>query len=623
MPVRLPSRSLYPLRSAAVALACAALFAAGAVRAESFPAGSLIIPTQASYQDACGLVSAYGLIYEVLAANYYLKNTLNQPGITIHWVYRPGKKSPNRCVPTNLNPTPQTPGTCVAPFNGSSCGSTLPYQDTAWNDGCDFSISNTLAEPVRLVDNFSGNDVPSSPVGSFTTNNTATPGPLQVLSYPNYKGIKVQHTGTASSNVTAVQYSGGAFVIAAADAPNFLALLKGTTVANDFFGDPIDFKPFRTAGTCGVTVNNGVAEFTTAMPNPNTNTFANIHYVKIHRAMTAFSAEDTQKMSDVPGKIALLVTAGGQAGYSSSANGIKSDMLPAYLASAGLGSFKNAQGCSPTGYNAKNATANCPSPNRHGLIYDAFDVFDLQDSDVVAHTGPLEEQFVNARGDSKFYYQNLWVPHWEGSTFSVAGRTCDNKCINMARSSLRNVSNYRKVGVLAECGSLAVIEGAADVTDQASGGFWYPTVPAGGDTDGGIPDASVNSAAGQYSTKIATCGETSPDSGICLPGIATPALRGLLHEVNNNGIIGNVPLRNCTDPNMTSGSNCVYYPAPGDPFAQVGDQLWFPRYGLVSDFKPYNQSLYRPEFSPLAFTIPNLDTTQTHTLIHYSPRAGS
>ena len=43
-------------------------------RAEAitYGGGSLIIPTQSSYQDYCGTASAYGLVYNVLRANYGL-----------------------------------------------------------------------------------------------------------------------------------------------------------------------------------------------------------------------------------------------------------------------------------------------------------------------------------------------------------------------------------------------------------------------------------------------------------------------------------------------------------------------------------------------------------------------
>jgi len=89
----------------------AVLFAAaGAVPAgaANFPAQSLIIPTQSSYQDACGMVSTYGLVYSVLRANDGWRANPVTTGkftgpIIIHWVYSPTKQSPNRCVPTNLD----------------------------------------------------------------------------------------------------------------------------------------------------------------------------------------------------------------------------------------------------------------------------------------------------------------------------------------------------------------------------------------------------------------------------------------------------------------------------------------------------------------------------------------
>ena len=611
------------VQTASLALAAICVLWAMPARAltKHFAKGALIIPMQTSFQDACGLVSAYGLVYQVLAANYYLKNTLHQQPVTVHWVYKTDKTSPNRCVPTNLNPNPQTPNTCTAPFTGGSCPSALPYQVSGWNDGCDFTVTNTLSAPVTLIDNKTGLDATSVPPGSFSTNDT-TSGALKALSYPNYKSIKVQHTITASTNVTAVQYLGGAFVIDAPDAPNFLALLDGALVATDFYGAPIDFTPFRTTGICGVSSGGGVATFTTSMPAPNTNNYANIHYVKIHRAQTAFDASDSQLMSDIPAKIALLVTAGGMAGFGSAANGIKSDMLPAYLASAGLANLKNAQGCPPTGYNALHAPSNCPNGAKHGLIFDAFDVFDMMDTDPVGLTDSLLNEIKSPLpppGVNPFVYQNLWVPHWEGTVFdksqTVDGkRTCDSTCINTARDTISRISlspppNVRKIGLLLECGSIGVIEGAADNAGP-SGGWWYPDLPvSGNDPDGGYPGVGFDAGPGQPAEQIITC-SSSADGG-CVPG---SPVRGVIHEVDTNGLINGSPLRNCTDPNLPNGSNCVYYASPGDPFAQIGDQLWFPRSGLVSDYSPYTGAAYKPEWSSLAFLIAKADTTKVGSL---------
>ena len=646
MPYRLNHRFTTLTRALACVAAAALVMAPSPARAgalansKHFSKGAIIIPMQAQFQDACGLVSAYGLVYQVLAANYYIMNTLHQQPITMHWVYKTDKLSPNRCVPTNLHPTPQTPVGCLAPFVGGTCTATLPYQDPKWNDGCDFSVTNSLAAPVTLVDNTTGNDITAIPsAGIFTSNDTTsdsgnvqagafvltgkTQG-LKTISYPNYKNIKIQHTALAATNVTTVQYLGGAFVVDAPDAPNFLALLSGSLVAKDFYGSNIDFSPFRTPITasnfCKVTTTNGNTEFTSAMPNPNTNTFANTHWVNVHRAQTAFDASDSQKMSDIPAKIALLITAGGKEGYGSAANGIKSDMLPAYLASAGLANLANAKGCPPSGFNATHAPGNCPNGAKHGLIFDAFDVFDLADTDASGLTDSLLNERKSpapAAGVNPFVYQNLWVPHWEGTTFtkgasSDGSRACDNNCVNQARNTISKISlspppNVRKIGLLLECGSIGVIEGVSDAAGT-SGGWWYPDLQANGkDPDGGYPDANFASPPGQLQEQIVTCSALA--DGGCTP-TPTPLVRGMLHENDTNNVIGNNPLRNCTDPNLANNSSCVYYAAPGDPFSQVGDQLWFPRSGLVSDFMPATGAAYQPEFSSLAFLVGKLDNTK-------------
>src|SRR5207302_5713132 len=105
--------------AAALMVALAALPASAA----QFSKGALIIPMQSTFQDPCGIVSAYGLIYKVLQAD----DTLAQQGkqrITVHWVYAP-KNSPNRCIPTNLQAPPGWDQlTCPFPY---LCGSP-PYK---------------------------------------------------------------------------------------------------------------------------------------------------------------------------------------------------------------------------------------------------------------------------------------------------------------------------------------------------------------------------------------------------------------------------------------------------------------------------------------------------------------
>src|SRR5437764_14528980 len=79
-----------------------------AAHAIGYAGGSLIIPTQASYQDYCGVASAYGLVYNVLRANDGLA-AAGKSRTTVHWGYKSTKASPNRCVPTDAGVSGQPP----------------------------------------------------------------------------------------------------------------------------------------------------------------------------------------------------------------------------------------------------------------------------------------------------------------------------------------------------------------------------------------------------------------------------------------------------------------------------------------------------------------------------------
>src|SRR5262245_29806345 len=92
---------------AVVAVLVAAASPAHANTSTAFPANSLIIPPGAAFQDDCGAVSTYGLIYDVLRANPWLVANGHQQ-ITIYYVYLDTKQSPNRCVPTSLDTPPAT-----------------------------------------------------------------------------------------------------------------------------------------------------------------------------------------------------------------------------------------------------------------------------------------------------------------------------------------------------------------------------------------------------------------------------------------------------------------------------------------------------------------------------------
>ena len=631
-----------------------AILASTSASAVRFNSGALIIPTQASFQDPCAMVSAYGLVYKLLQAD----DTLAAQGkqrITIHWAYA-AKNSPNRCVPTNLSPTPQTPGSCPFPYTPDVC-TNPPYLDTNWNDGCDFSVNNTLGAPVTLLDNSSVAGSGLAPAktcgsstglvgGTFCSRDTKTASKDSNLSYPNYAAVTIQHTAVKTTNVFTVKYLGGAFIIDAPDVPQTIALLSGATVLNDFFGNPIDFSAFRKTsdiGTCGYTFSGGASVFTGTAPNGQA--AANEHYVFIHQAQAGFDATDAQRMNTTPSKIALLQTAGGNL---TAANGVKGEMLPAYLASAGL-DFTGAAGCPPTGLNASVYTGNCISgaPTRHGYIFDAFDVVDLQD------LSKLSETFTDVNGNTKFVYQNLWVPHWQGINFNYSngstGVTCDNNCINNTRATIVAFTKSRTTGLLAECGSIGTIEGTQGpvpydpngcpgANNTPSDSCWYPAQQKGvafnpdggyGDPDGGYPNA-LNDAGppvGIPSQRLMTCVAAQADGGGC-SGNFDPvySLRGTLSNIDptppyyipsqgkysnnvngalhqDNSIIGVKLLRNCTDPDMVNGQSCIYYEIPSDPYSQIGDYRWFSRSGLLANYLPNVGNTYNANVNPLAFTI--------------------
>src|SRR4051812_6031851 len=597
----------------AALLAFAAVLAtaasAGAVTLQHFGAGSLIIPMEGPFQDPCGVVSAYGLVYKTLAASE-AQLAKGRPGVTVHWLYKDtstgnGKNSPNRCVPTNLSPTPQTSSkTCPYPYDKCTVP---PYKDPNWNDGCDFSVTYNVAAPVTLIDNTSktGAGLASTTScgksdGSFCTRNTGAPLDAQ-LSYPTFPSVIVAPPVKSGPNVTTMQYMGGTFVIEAADAPTFLALLAGSPV-NDLFGNAVDFSTFRNKseiGQCLLSAPNGTAvEFSKG--------YANTHWVNIHRASTGFDAIDSQRMSQAPGKIALLQTAGGKWGSASGTpGGVVGDMLPKYLQSAGL-NFATAQGCPPGGYNAKNALANCPNGPVSGRIFDAFDVLDLQTPTLLSQT------FAATDGSVRPVYSNFWAPHWEGVTFSG----CDGNCINSARQTIAAyATGAMKVGVLAECASIGVLEGSQGSTSfDASAaanlnptGWWYPPKQLNG-ASYSDPAAGYTSPfnTGEAPAKVMTCAETTPGSGTCAPAnTGAAAMRGTLHDVNPNGGLIQTPLRNCPDPGLAAGSNCMYFGNPGSPYAQIGDYIWFSRVGLVSNFKTNSGDTYKNAnmISHLGFSI--------------------
>jgi hypothetical protein len=557
-----------------------------------FAAGSLIIPTQASMQDACGTVSAYGLVHSILRANDGLlaDPTLAtgpwQAPVTIHWAYGAEKGSPNRCVPTNLDAVYK--GSSSTVLLAAPTGAVPDGYAGAWNDGCDFFIKNTTGIPASLVN--TSNPAAANDSFSWSTISTNTAlGAAQA--YPNYKAQVVKYNGTTSTNVTLLQYLGGAFVIAASDAPAFLALLSGAVTTKDSAGNAIDFSAFRTPGVCGVTTvgsgNTLRAAFTTTLSGDPGNAFANVHYVNVHRAQVAFRAPDSLRLRGAPPKIGLLQSIdrdytsenGTAIIFGRPYSGIKGAALRFYLRSAGL-DYPTAGGCPPDGWNAAYSGAApwsgvdslCPAGKGvPGQIYDNLDVIDLK-NDLINAIG----------GDGKPRYQIVWAPHWEGNDTPTA--YCDQACIQSAYAAIAKFETDTTFprGVLAECASIGAFEGAF-----ASDGVTkdYDTALGG--------------------LQALTCQETSAGSGICsAPGSATPAPIGLRHDLGN----ANRYLPNCTNPDNAAGIACLQTGAPGSPFMQTGDYRWFTYSGAVSNYAPASGAIYRPlGVIPLQYTVGSLD----------------
>src|SRR5260370_23606288 len=131
---RRSTRVRYPLPSAFVSVAAAILLGSGifenadAADDVTFSNGSLIIPMQANFQDACGVTSAYGLVWQILFANapgHYFTNANRI--LTLYSITNGVKTSPNRCVPSNRTPAP-------TPNNPGPSGDANHWADRDWND---------------------------------------------------------------------------------------------------------------------------------------------------------------------------------------------------------------------------------------------------------------------------------------------------------------------------------------------------------------------------------------------------------------------------------------------------------------------------------------------------------
>lgn len=558
----------------------------------NFPAGSIIVPTTATYQDDCGAVSAYGLIYNVLRANDYLFNTLHKPRITINYAISDTKKSPNRCIPTNK--------------------SSPPDSDPSWNDGCDFSING--ATPVKLVNNTAtavGNDT------LFST--TASTGNADA--FPQYAAQAIGAT------VTTISYYGGPFVISATDAPQFLGLLDGSLTAKDSNGNNIDFSAFRQPAGCSV--------------------FGNQHHVNVHRAQYAFTAIVAKQFDEKPPRLGLLqqdtnnetgdvrnspgtpkniltVTESGttatfktqnahglsngdgilifgvsvagynghwtissivdsktfkatmlQSGLPAASGGtaeLGGGILATYLVNAGLG-FSGAQGC-PTGGRNVSSVDICPNGGAAGQIFDTFDFDDLVTNKLVIQDSGVDR------------YQMLWTPHWVSSANSTTLPNANEK------TAFKNIANFlnKSTGLLGECAAIASYEGSYQGNATSKDLETDPTT--------GIQLQTCKSASG-------ACAASTTNFGV---------IRNPSGEATGQ-------LKNCSDKTTGTGSKCAYFPFPSDPFAQTGDFTWNAVGGHVDGYmvNTGTSSILKPGVNVLIAGISSNDKTKLTNLATAMP----
>ncbi|WP_141325901.1 hypothetical protein [Myxococcus sp. AB025B] len=391
------------LRRALVAICVLLALPASAADLVTFSRGSLIIPENATFQQGCGSLSAYGLVWRILQANQPGGFNANNP-VTVYLAINDQKTSPNRCVPTNRHTAP------------------APANDDRWNDGCDFTITNTKENeqpvvPVNYGVPFPASGVyPNAAIENFTT--TAT------QARPYFTAVTLNHT-VANPRFTTARYSGGAFIIAAEDAKNAIDFIRSGS------GD-LSPEKFRT--TCA----RGCATFTNN---------SGCHHVRMHQATIEFTAPVARRINRVPPKIALLDLSDG---FNSSGDPlVKGGMLDDYLRNAGL-DFPGAGGC-PEG-TTSGCTLNGKKP---GLIYDALHA----NADLVS-TATFKNGLLNAVDPvtKKPRYKVFWAPHWEIGNITRREYVPNGDGATTQReNALNNVeyfTNQRGNGLFAECASI-------------------------------------------------------------------------------------------------------------------------------------------------------------------------
>lgn len=460
---------------------------AGVARADTtFAAGSLIIPATSNYQDDCGAVAMYGLVYNVLRANAWLQ--ANGYGkIELYYAYSTTKKSPNRCTPTNLD---AGPAYGASSFTGAGSWTAKPSPTSAdpiWNDGCDFHVplvTDTSVPPVKALK--SGSEDSAAADITVVTKSGST------KVYPQYTTKNV----TAGS-VTEVRYGGGSFVIDSTDATTFRKLLKGSLTANDKAdgtGNAISFTNFRYTGTCSFGSTTG-------------------GFVNVHSAQRSFQAPTPKVFTAPPPRLALLARNANQnppeggTGTSSGTNSytgrVDDLILQNYLNDAGL-NFTGAKGCPSDGY-WKNNTSICPVGSGYGgvsgQIYDVVDFRDL-------YSGVLSS--VPGR------YQMLWAPHWEDKA------STQNSFESAALSNIASFLNGTG-GLMAECASIKYFEGQNSGA-KTTAATQFQTCPGSGTTcSGGTTQYGINiNLSGVPTSTMRNCTDPNVSNGTACSFFSNP-----------------------------------------------------------------------------------------------------
>lgn len=532
---------------------------------QNFAKGSLIIPQEATFQTGCGSLSAYGLVWRLLNENGPTGAFGGSP-LTIYWTINPDKTSPNRCVPSNKHTPP-------APQTG--------WNDPAWNDGCDFKIVNTGKQPVVRVD-FSTtwpttNEYPTGPIINYAT--------TTAVARPAFAAATLDNAGT----FTTIQYMGGPFVIAAADAQRVIQFIR----------------------TGLTTYTNGNAASTCSCSAFSASVAAACHYIEIHQATIAFDAPVNKRINKLPPKIALLDLA-------TDGSNVSTGILTTYLASAGL-NFTGAAGC-PSG-----TTSGCSlNGGLPGQIYDQFDTISDLKSTVANPKGLLNKK--DAFG--KPIYKIFWTPHWEvanatpptvtsmasAARAAVSGSNiyaCTTVRNNFRNAAQAKVLTYPSIAaVMADIPGIEAATAAATCIGVCGGG--NPTAATCTTYKNNAVASIAPAMTTAYSppaidalTNIANFADV-PGSGIFAECAALETLEGSkdgttivqrptintafqfteqleINRLSTSSWNG----RNCTDPDYTAAAGaCTAYPNPADPFSQVGDFNYTGTGGHVSDYNP-------------------------------------